>query len=226
VRRRALAAVALVLLAGACTDPEDRGAVPTTGTTARSTDGTTPGDPATARLAPLLLRVHDLSDPRYEPEVSGRRFTAQDAARIRICDEDLRTEWGVVDGRQSRFSDGEVEITHTVTAGGDVTGFLARLEDLAATCRQPWTEPALAVGGGPVEREITGTYPPPDVGVDGTGLIIRSHNQLGATDTIVIVLVDGALASSLSVSGPIGADFSVVDEAIRAAARRLRTAPA
>jgi hypothetical protein len=225
VRRLAPLAIALVLLAGACTDPdEDAGSDPPT-TTEPETRPTTPQDLADARITPLLIRVHDLQAPAFEDEITGRRFTAEDASRILLCGDDLRTRFGVVEGRQSRFRDGDVEVSHTVTSGGDGAAFLDAFEQAAVTCAEPWTEPPMPAGGGPVERRLTGSYPvPEDVGLDGAGAIIRSSNELGATDTIVVVLAAGPLVSTLSVSGPIGADFSVVDPAIEAAARRLRGA--
>ena len=38
---------------------------------------------------------------------------------------------------------------------------------------------------------------------------------------VTLVLASGPVVSSLSVSGPVGADFDVVDPAVAAAARRL-----
>jgi len=38
---------------------------------------------------------------------------------------------------------------------------------------------------------------------------------------VIVVLVQGPVVSSLSISGPIGSDFGVVDTAIAAAAERL-----
>ena len=75
-----------------------------------------------------------------------------------------------------------------------------------------------------MRREITGFYPlPADLGVDGSGAVVRSRNGVGGTDTVVIVLVRGDRVSSLSISGPVGSDFGVVDPAIEAAAERLRS---
>jgi hypothetical protein len=145
-------------------------------------------------------------------------------AGIRLCDQDIRAQLRTVAGRQSRFSNGTVEVSHTVTSGGDTTDFLQRFESVVAGCPGPWREAPLPTGGGPVTREIIGTYPVPDVGVDGAGAIIRSSNAAGSTDTVVIVLVQGAVVSSLSVSGPEGADFDVVEPAIRGAADRLPAA--
>ena len=74
-----------------------------------------------------------------------------------------------------------------------------------------------------MQREITGAYPlPPDLGVDGTGAVIRSRNGVGGTDTVVVVLTQDTLVSSLSISGPVGSGFDVVDPAVVAAADRLR----
>jgi hypothetical protein len=220
VRRPLAAALALVVLAGACGgddgsggDPDAVGFTPTT---------TEVLDEDEIRLGQRLLREQDLRAAGFEPVVLSRRFNAEGAGRILLCDEDLRSELEIVSGRQSRFSDGEVELSHTVTSGGDVASFLERFRTVVEDCPRPWTEPPLPVGGGPVGREITGTYPLPAVAADGAGAIIRSHNRLGATDTIVIVLVDGLVVSSLSVSGPVGADFSVVDDAVMAADQRLR----
>jgi hypothetical protein len=157
----------------------------------------------------------------FDPVVLSRRFTAQQATRILLCDEDLRADLRIVSGRQSRFSDGQVEISHTVTSGGDTNALLERFQALVTDCPGPWGEPPLPSGGGPLQREITGPYPLPDVGVDGAGAIIRSRNDAGSTDTVIVVLVQGPVVSSLSISGPIGSDFGVVDTAIAAAAERL-----
>jgi hypothetical protein len=215
--------VALVLgvVLTACTDdvgPEaDSDEPPATTTSA-------PPSAASVRLGLLLIGPEELVPAGYSPVSTSRPFGAQRASRIRLCNEDLRAELRVIVGRQSRFSDGQVEVAHTVTSGGDTNDFLERFHAVVDGCEGPWTEAPLPTGGGPVEREITGTYPVPDVGVPGAGAIVRSSNDAGSTDTIVIVLVQGAVVSSLSVSGPLGSDFSVVDTAIQAAADRLLSA--
>jgi hypothetical protein len=216
VRRPAAVALALGLLLGAC-GGDDGGR----DDTAPASTTTSIPSAVAVRLGQLLIRGPDLADEGYRPVVVSRAFSAQRASRIRLCDEDIRAELRIVAGRQSRFSDGSVEVSHTVTSGGDTNDFLDTFEAVVADCPGPWTEPALPTGGGPVTREIVGTYPVPDVGVGGAGAIIRSHNALGSTDTIVVVLVRGAYVSSLSVSGPEGSDFDVVDPAIQAAATRL-----
>jgi hypothetical protein len=219
VRRWGAAALALGLLLGACTDdvgPEEDTADPPTITTT-----SVPQSDAAVRLNQLLIRPEQLAAEGFEPVVTSRRFTAQQATRIQLCGEDLREDLRIVSGRQSRFSDGQVEVSHTVTSGGDTNALLDRFEALVADCPGPWAEPALPTGGGPVQREITGPYPVPAVGVDGAGAIIRSRNAEGSSDTVVVVLVQGSVVSSLSVSGPLGSDFSVVDPAVQAAADRL-----
>jgi hypothetical protein len=215
VRRVAAGALVLGLLLAGCTSDdapsEEAEAVATTTTS-------TPSD-VSVRLRQLLIDGDDL--PGFRTVVDNRSFSAQRSTRINLCGEDLRSELRIVSGRQSRFTDGEIEVSHTVTSGGDTNEALARFQEVVDGCEAPWTEPALPNGGGPVEREITGTYPVPDVGVDGAGAIVRSTNGAGSTDTIVVMLVQGAAVSSLSVSGPLGSDFSVVDTAIQAAADRL-----
>jgi hypothetical protein len=214
-------ALALGVLLGACTDdvgPDtDADEVPATTTTS------TPSA-ASVRLGQVLIGPQELVPLGFEPIVTSRAFTAQRASRINLCGEDLRSELRIIAGRQSRWAKEDVEVSHTVTSGGDTNDFLARFQDVVDGCEAPWTEPPLATGGGPIQREITGTYPVPDVGIDGAGVIVRSTNRAGSTDTIVIVLVQGAVVSSLSVSGPLGSDFSVVDPAIQAAADRLTAA--
>jgi hypothetical protein len=219
VRRWGAAALALGLVLGACTDDvgpdeadEDPPAVTTT---------SVPQSDAAVRLNQLLLRPEDVAAAGFEPEVLSRRFAANQASRILLCGEDLRADLRLVSGRQSRFSDGQVEISHTVTNGGDTNALLDRFEALVTDCPGPWGEPPLPTGGGPLQREITGPYPVPDVGVDGAGAIVRSRNDAGSSDTVVVVLVQGPVVSSLSVSGPLGSDFGVVDTAIEAAADRL-----
>ena len=215
MRRVAAGALALGLLLAACTDdsgPSEEAEVVATTTTS------TPSA-VSVRLSQLLIDAEDL--PGFRDVVTNRNFAAGRSPRINLCGEDLRSELRIVAGRQSRFTDGEVEVAHTVTSGGDTNDALTRFQEVVDGCDAPWTEPPLPNGGGPVQREITGTYPVPDVGVDGAGAIVRSTNREGGTDTVVVVLVEGAVVSSLSVSGPIGSDFSVVDTAIQAAADRL-----
>jgi hypothetical protein len=214
-------ALALGVLLGACTD--DVGPDTDADEPAATTTTSTPSA-AAVRLGQLLIGPEQLAPLGFEPVVVSRNFSAQRASRINLCGEDLRSELRIIAGRQSRFAKRDVELSHTVTNGGDTNDFLARFQDVVDGCEAPWTEPPLPTGGGPVQREITGTYPVPDVGVDGAGAIVRSTNQAGSTDTIVIVLVQGPVVSSLSVSGPLGSDFSVVDPAIQAAADRLTSA--
>lgn len=221
MRRWGAAALALGMLLGACTDDVGPQAEPDE--PAATTTTTTPSA-ASVHLGQLLIGPDRLASSGFESVVDARAFTAQRASRIKLCGEDLRSELRILAGRQSRFSNGEVEVSHTVTSGGDTNEFLARFREVVEGCDAPWTEPPLPTGGGPVQREITGTYPVPDVGVDGAGVIVRSTNQVGSTDTIVVVLVQGAVVSSLSVSGPLGSDFSVADTAIQAAADRLTSA--
>ena len=219
MRRWGAAALALGLLLGACTDdvgPGDTGEDPPAVTTT-----SVPQSAAAVRLNQLLIQPEDVAAAGFDPVVLSRRFTAQQATRILLCDEDLRADLRIVSGRQSRFSDGQVEISHTVTSGGDTNALLERFQALVTDCPGPWGEPPLPSGGGPLQREITGPYPLPDVGVDGAGAIIRSRNDAGSTDTVIVVLVQGPVVSSLSISGPIGSDFGVVDTAIAAAAERL-----
>jgi hypothetical protein len=207
----------LGLLLSACTD--DTG--PSEEAQDAATTTTSTPSPAAVRIGQLLIGPDELASAGYRAVVTARPFAAQQATRINLCGEDIRSELRIVGGRQSRFTNGQVEVTHTVTTGGDTNDLLARFQSVVETCPGPWTEPPLPGGGGPVQREITGAYPVPDVGVSGSGAIVRSTNQVGSTDTIVIVLVDAAVASSLSVSGPIGSDFGVVDAAVQAAANRL-----
>lgn len=220
-RRRATVAVvvATALVVAACggDDGGDDGAVTTT-TEAVTTTTVAAGDVA---LGPLLVNEADLAAQGFEAEAVGRPFAAALAPRIRLCGEDLRAELGLGDGRQSRFSDGEVEVTHTVTSGGDTEDLVERFSTVVRGCTTSWTDPPLPSGGGPVERTVTGAYPVPDVGLPAAGAVVRSRNTRGATDTVVVVLVDGPVVSSLSISGPVGADFDVTDPAIEAAARRL-----
>jgi hypothetical protein len=215
VRRLAAGALVLGLLLVGCTSDD----APSEEAEAVATTTTSTLSEVSVRLRQLLLTEDDL--PGFRTVVDNRNFSAQRASRINLCGEDLRTELRIVSGRQSRFTDGEVEVSHTVTSGGDTNDALVRFQEVVDGCDGPWTEPPLPNGGGTVEREITGTYPVPDVGVDGAGAIVRSTNEAGSTDTIVVVLVDGAVVSSLSVSGPLGSDFSMVDPAIQAAAGAL-----
>lgn len=215
MRRVAAGALALGLLLAGCTSDD----APSEEAEAAATTTTSTPSQASVRLRQVLVGEDDL--PGFRTVVDNRSFSAQRATRINLCGEDLRSELRIVSGRQSRFTDGEVEISHTVTSGGDTNDALARFQEVVDGCEAPWTEPSLPNGGGPVEREITGTYPVPEVGVAGAGAIIRSTNAAGSSDTIVVLLVDGAVVSSVSVSGPLGSDFSVVDTAIQAAADRL-----
>ena len=48
-----------------------------------------------------------------------------------------------------------------------------------------------------------GPYPVPDVGLDAAGVVARSRNEAGSSDTVIVVLVQGAVVSSLSISGPV-----------------------
>lgn len=218
MRRLAAVALAVGLLVTACTD--DVGPDAASDETVATTTTSTPSV-ASVRLGQLLIGPDALTGEGFERTVPSRNFTAPRATRINLCGEDLRAELRIVAGRQARFADGAVELTHTVTSGGDTNALLEQFRRVVDTCDGPWTEPPLPGGGGPVRREITGTYPVPDVGVDGAGAIVRSTNRAGSTDTIVVVLVQGPVVSSLSTSGPIGSDFSVVDPAIQAAAGRL-----
>ena len=213
--------MAVAVLLGACAGGEDGGG---SDDTAPASTSTSVPSAATIRLNQLLLRTPNLGDGDYHAVVVSRPFSAPRASRIRLCDQDIRAQLRTVAGRQSRFSNGTVEVSHTVTSGGDTNDFLQRFESVVTDCPGPWMEAPLPTGGGPVTREIIGTYPVPDVGVDGAGAIIRSSNAAGSTDTVVIVLVQGAVVSSLSVSGPEGADFDVVEPAIRGAADRLLAA--
>jgi hypothetical protein len=218
VRRWGAAAFALGLLLTACTDdvgPETDAEVPATTTT------TSTPTAASVRIGQLLVAEGAMQAAGFEPVVESRPFSAQRAARINLCGEDLRSELRILAGRQSRYGDGAVEVSHTVTSGGDTNDFLEQFREVVEGCEAPWTEPPLPTGGGAIQREITGSYPVPEVGVDGAGAIVRSRNQVGSTDTIVVVLVQGAVVSSLSISGPLGSDFSVADTAIQAAADRL-----
>lgn len=221
MRRWPAVALGLGLLLGAC-GGDDATAV-SEDTAPASTTTSIPSETA-VRLNQLLIRAPDLADEGFRGVVVARPFSAQRASRILLCNEDIRADLRIIAGRQSRFSDGSVEVSHTVTSGGDTNEFLVTFESVVADCPGPWTEPALPVGGGPVTREIAGFYPVPEVGVEGAGAIIRSRNGLGSADTIVVVLVQGAVVSSLSISGPEGSDFDVVDAAIQAAADRLLSA--
>jgi hypothetical protein len=210
--------MALGLLLGACAGDDGGGG---SDDTAPASTSTSVPSAAAVRLNQLLIRKANLGDGDYRAVVVSRPFSAERASRIRLCDQDIRAQLRTVAGRQSRFANGAVEVSHTVTSGGDTNDFLQRFESVAADCPGPWREAPLPTGGGPVTREIIGTYPVPEVGVDGAGVIIRSRNAAGSTDTVVIVLVQGAVVSSLSVSGPEGSDFDVVESAIRGAADRL-----
>jgi len=222
VRRWATAALALGLVLGACTDDggqastDDDPPVVTTTTVSQSDAG--------VRLNQLLIRPDDLAPQGFDPVVVARPFAAARASRILLCGQDLRSELRIVSGRQSRFRDGPVEVSHTVTSGGDTNALLERFRSVVEGCDAPWGEPPLPTGGGPLQREITGTYPLPDIGVQGAGAIVRSRNRAGSSDTIVVVLVQGAVVSSLSISGPLGSDFDVVDTAIQVAAEKLLAA--
>ena len=220
MRRGVAALLAFVLLFGACGGDDSDEA---TDETVAATTSQPPSD-ADVRLNRLLLDETDLSGRRFEAVVTARPFAAQRATRVRLCEQDLRAELGVVNGRQSRFTDGTVEVSHTVTSGGDAADLVERFRAVVQECPGPWLDPRLPTGGGPVRREITGVYPlPADLGVDGIGAVVRSRNGVGGTDTVVIVIVRGDLVSSLSISGPVGSDFGVVDPAIEAAAERLRS---
>jgi hypothetical protein len=222
VRRWGAAALALGLLLGACTDDVGSGADAEDPPSVTTT--TLPETNAAVRLNQLLIREADLVGTGYSPAVESRPFSALRSARIRLCRQDLRADLRLVSGRQSRFSNGMVEVSHTVTSGGETNDLLARFQEVVETCPGPWGEPPLPTGGGPLQREITGPYPVPDVGVPGAGAIVRSRNEAGSSDTVIVVLVQGAVVSSLSVSGPLGSNFEVVDTAIRAAADRLQSA--
>jgi hypothetical protein len=218
VRRGFVALLALGLVLSACTDdvgPEDDQAEPVATTT------TSTPTPANIRLGQLLIGPEQLAGAGFEATAVARGFAASRTSRIKLCGQDLRAELRIVAGRQTRFTDGRVEVSHTVTSGGDTNAFLDRFREVVDGCAAPWVQPALPTGGGPLQREITGPYPVPEVGVDGAGVIVRSRNQVGSSDTIVVVLVQGAVVSSLSVSGPLGSDFSVVDTAIGMAADKL-----
>ena len=221
MRRRAAALLALAVVLGSCGGDggDGRAADDTVATTTSQ-----PQSDAVVRLNQLLVDEVDLTGEGFDAVVTARPFSAQRATRVRLCEEDLRAELGVVNGRQSRLTDGTVEVSHTVTSGGDVADLVERFRTIVQECPGSWLDPPLPTGGGPVRREITGVYPlPADLGVDGTGAVIRSRNGVGATDTVVVVLTLGALASSLSISGPVGSGFDVVDPAIEAAAERLRS---
>jgi hypothetical protein len=222
VRRWGAAALALGVLLSACTDDVGSGDEPDEA--AATTTTTTTPSAATVRLGQVLIPPERLAPLGFEPVVVSRGFVAQRATRIKLCGVDLRAELRIVGGRQSRFSNGEVEVSHTVTSGGDTNAFLDRFQEVVDECDGPWPQPPLSTGGGVVQREITGPYPVPDVGIEGSGVIVRSRNQAGSSDTIVIVLVQGAVVSSLSVSGPLGSDFSIVDPAVQAAADQLVSA--
>jgi len=216
-------ALAAGVVLGACTDdvhePGEEADDPPVVTTT-----SVPQSDAAVRLNQLLLRSGDLEAAGFEQIVAARPFAAQRATRIQLCRQDLRADLRIVSGRQSRFTNGEVEVSHTVTSGGDTNAMLERFRSVVEDCPGPWGEPALPTGGGPLQREITGAYPVPEVGVDGAGAIVRSRNEAGSSDTVVVVLVQGGVVSSLSISGPLGSDFSVVDTAIEAAAQKLLSA--
>lgn len=221
MRRGAAVLLALGLVLGAC-GGDDGGGDEAVDEMVATTTSQPPSD-AVVRLNQLLVQEADLTAEGFDAVVTARSFDAQSATRVRICEEDLRAELGTVNGRQSRFTDGIVEVSHTVTSGGDVAGLVERFRSVVQECPGPWVEPPLPTGGGQVRREITGPYPmPADLGLDGTGAVIRSRNGVGGTDTVVIVLTQGGLVSSLSVSGPVGSGFDVVAPAIEAAAERLR----
>lgn len=223
MRRGAAALLALALALAAC-GGDDGGSDEAADETVATTTSQPPSD-AVVRLNRVLLQEADLTAEGFDAIVSARPFAARSATRVRLCEEDLRAELGVVNGRQSRFTDDTVEVSHTVTSGGDAAGLVERFRTVVQECPGPWVEPPLPTGGGRVRREITGAYPmPADLGVDGTGAVVRSRNGVGGTDTVVIVLAQGALVSSLSISGPVGSGFDVVDPAIAAAAERLREA--
>ena len=220
MRRWPAVALALAVLLGACTDDdtsdgEDPPAVTTT---------SVPPTDAAVRLNQLLLREADLAGTGFEAEVTSVPFTAERATRIRLCDQDLRTDLRLVSGRQSRLSNGSVEVAHVVTSGGDTNALLDRFREIVETCPGPWAEAPLPTGGGPLQREIAGPYPVPDVGLDAAGVVVRSRNEAGSSDTVIVVLVQGAVVSSLSISGPLGADFDVIDAAVQAAAEKLTVA--
>jgi len=222
VRRGAATLLALALVLGAC-GGDDGGSDEATDETVATTT-TRPTSDAVVRLNQLLLQAPDLRAEGFDAVVTGRPFDAQSATRVRLCEEDLRAEFGVVNGRQSRFTDGTVELSHTITSGGDAADLVERFRTVVQECPGPWVDPPLPTGGGPVRREITGAYPmPADLEVDATGAVVRSRNGVGGTDTVVVVLTQGALVSSLSISGPVGSGFDVVAPAIEAAAERLRT---
>jgi hypothetical protein len=213
--------MALGLLLGACAGDDGGGG---SDDTAPASTSTSVPSAAAVRLNQLLIRKQNLGDGDFRAVVVSRPFSAQRASRIRLCDQDIRVQLRTVAGRQSRFANGAVEVSHTVTSGGDTNDFLQGFESVVADCPGPWREAPLPTGGGPVTREIIGTYSVPEVGVDGAGVMIRSTNADGSTDTVVIVLVQGAVVSSLSVSAPEGSDFDVVEPAIQGAADRLLAA--
>ncbi len=223
----ALAAAAVAGCGGGDDGSSDDGSSDDEAAATTTTSTTVPTTTTEARARPLaqiLLQPRDLADARFEVVSVGERFEATEARRVLVCGEDLRTEAGTLVGRQSRFADEDgVEVSHTVTSGGDPAALVARFAELTESCPRSWTEPPLPTGGGPVVREVAGPYPVTDLGVevDGAGAIIRSRNQRGNSDTIVVVLAAGEVLSSLSVSGPVGADFDVVEAAVAAAARRL-----
>lgn len=220
-RRAAVALLATAfLLVAACggDDADPEASAPTVPPTSTTTTSLPSG---AIRLPPLLLTAEDVAPSGFTPVVQARAFDAATASRLLLCGQDVRAELQLVAGRQSRFTDGPVELTHTVTSGGDAAALVERFRRVVEECAAPWQEPPLPTGGGPVRRELNGAYPVPDLGVDAAGAVIRSRNGAGATDTVVVVMVQGPVVSSLSVSGPLGADFSVVDPATEAAASRL-----
>ena len=83
------------------------------------------------------LVAHQWLTQCFEPVVTARPFAAQRATRVRLCEEDLRAELGVVNGRQSRFTDGTVEVSHTVTSGGDVADLVERFRTIVQECPGP-----------------------------------------------------------------------------------------
>ncbi len=223
MKRRAACVLGLVVLLASCGGADGGGDVPARAPAAATTTTTLLPSEVVVRLRRLLVDEGDLAGAGFESVVTARRFDAQRATRLRLCERDLRAELGVTTGRQSRFGDGTVEVSHTVTSGGDSADLLDRFRAVVQECPGRWVDPPLPTGGGSVRREITGAYPlPPDLGVEGSGAVVRSGNRRGGTDTVVIVLTQGPVVSSLSISGPVGSSFDVIEPAIEAAAERLR----